>query len=441
PKATLDVNGDILVSNSGLPMGLFTELAGSNTPVFNLSVNTRPASEIDIPSIGGVFRIDSRSNNQAPLFQWLKKKRNESQPGLADILMSLGENGHLGIGTLKPQNKLDIEGGLAVGSTYSGANSAPLNGAIIEGSVGLGTNIPQNKLDIEGGVAVGSTYSGTNIAPTNGAIIEGSVGIGTPTPTRAKVHIEGSTGFAYGQYGFLDGNGNTGPFSGTNPYSLYAANFIMAGQVHAFSDARIKNIIGPSDRQSDLNTLMDIQITDYQYIDTIQKGPKLQKKVIAQQVAEVFPEAVSSTVTDVVPDIYQRATVADGWIQLATDLQVGERVKIITETGSQIHEVNAAESNRFQVADFLATTSPSDQPYQVPKAVFVYGREVTDFHVVDYEAISMLNVSATQELSRKVEVLEEENTQLKAEIKKMEALAQRLTQIEALLPSTTRTNR
>ncbi len=31
------------------------------------------------------------------------------------------------------------------------------------------------------------------------------------------------------------------------------------------------------------------------------------------------------------------------------------------------------------------------------KTVFVYGREVNDFHTVDYEALSMLNVSATQE--------------------------------------------
>ena len=35
--------------------------------------------------------------------------------------------------------------------------------------------------------------------------------------------------------------------------------------------------------------------------------------------------------------------------------------------------------------------------------VFVYGREVKDFRNVDYEAIAMLNVSATQELNRRLE--------------------------------------
>ena len=32
--------------------------------------------------------------------------------------------------------------------------------------------------------------------------------------------------------------------------------------------------------------------------------------------------------------------------------------------------------------------------------VFVYGKEVNDFHVVDYDAVAMLNVSATQELHK-----------------------------------------
>ena len=34
--------------------------------------------------------------------------------------------------------------------------------------------------------------------------------------------------------------------------------------------------------------------------------------------------------------------------------------------------------------------------------MFVYGREVNDFRSVDYDAIAMLNVSATQELHRLV---------------------------------------
>jgi hypothetical protein len=37
----------------------------------------------------------------------------------------------------------------------------------------------------------------------------------------------------------------------------------------------------------------------------------------------------------------------------------------------------------------------------------VYGREIDDFHVVDYDALSMLHISATQELYKIIKKLEE----------------------------------
>jgi C4-dicarboxylate-specific signal transduction histidine kinase len=45
----------------------------------------------------------------------------------------------------------------------------------------------------------------------------------------------------------------------------------------------------------------------------------------------------------------------------------------------------------------------------------VYGREVNDFLSVDYEAIAMLNVSATQELNRRLEAKVAEFTRLGTE--------------------------
>ncbi|MBI5216822.1 MAG: hypothetical protein HY960_13805 [Ignavibacteriae bacterium] len=52
----------------------------------------------------------------------------------------------------------------------------------INGKVGFGTTNPQNIIDVEGGVAIGSTYSGTIVAPSNGLIVEGNTGIGTSSP-------------------------------------------------------------------------------------------------------------------------------------------------------------------------------------------------------------------------------------------------------------------
>jgi hypothetical protein len=223
----------------------------------------------------------------------------------------------------------------------------------------------------------------------------GKVGIGTAYPTKAKVEIVGSASNTL-SYGYLNGSGNTGTDSGTNDYSLYADQRIAASEFNAFSDARIKRILGVSKGDKDLRTLMSIEITDYRLIDTIAKGSTPQKKVIAQQVEKVYPQAVTANLTDAIPDIYQRARVDDGWIILSTDLSTGERVKIVTHTGAEIYDVIVAENTRFRVDGF---SIPNGQD----STVFVYGREVNNFHTVDYEAIAMLNVSATQEQQRLIE--------------------------------------
>ncbi len=268
----------------------------------------------------------------------------------------------------------------------------------------------------------------------------GNVGIGTVTPTRGKLEIAGNapanhnTGFGYlnpDRFTFLNKNGPgrsldnaTGilflegansadktNISGGGPYyggvSLFCEDMAKAIAFIAFSDERIKHIQGRSDAACDLSTLQRIEVTDYTYIDTLTKGAGQHKKLIAQQVEKIYPQAVNQA-TDVVPDIYKKATQKDGWVELATDLKKGERVRLLSEKTEGIHEVLEVTKDKFRT-DFKPEGGQ----------VFVYGREVKDFRSVDYEAISMLNVSATQELARKVKAQESELTELRAELAKL----------------------
>lgn len=238
----------------------------------------------------------------------------------------------------------------------------------------------------------------------------GNVGIGTTNPIKGKVHIEGSvrndvSPFAY--YAILEQKTNLEVKIDSDPqqYSLYANQRIAATEFNAFSDVRIKEIQGRSDSQNDLQSLLQIEVTDYYYRDKIVNGDRQQKKVIGQQVATVFPQAVK-THTDVVPDIFKPASIADGWVSLrAHGLQVGERVRLLLEgVEPQIYTIEAVTPDSFQVSLYSEGE------------VFVYGREVNDFHVVDYDALAMLNISATQELYKIIDALKIEVQQLKAQL-------------------------
>ncbi len=261
--------------------------------------------------------------------------------------------------------------------------------------------------------------SGTSSARKTAFVIQqnGRVGIGTGTTaiTKGLLQIEGSVDYNPNQnIGYLNGGGSVGSFNNTNntPYSIWASQRIAANEFNAFSDVRIKNVIGVSSNTNDLNTLAKIKITDYTMKDKVQYGNKAFKKVIAQELKAVYPLAVNVT-TNFVPNIYQKATASNGWIALNTDLVKGDKVKIITANSTKELMVEEVANGKFKVA----TTDGE---------VFVYGKEVNDFHTVDYEALSTLNISATQALLKRIEELE-------AKVKEMATLKSDIEMIKTQL--------
>lgn len=76
-----------------------------------------------------------------------------------------------------------------VGTVQGSFGNIPFRNVLDDGSasarMGLGTITPQSKLDVYGGVSIGTSYAGVTAAPTNGAIIQGNVGIGTTLPAVA----------------------------------------------------------------------------------------------------------------------------------------------------------------------------------------------------------------------------------------------------------------
>ena len=319
--------------------------------------------------------------------------------------MRITSAGNVGIGTGSPVAPLSFANTIGQKVTLYGSSSSSSYGFGIQNAL-LQIHSDSSAADIAFGYGASTFFSETMRIKGNG-----NIGIATSNPTKGKIEINSfvnnsglgaNTAYNYG------GTYNQGAASATS-FSLYAMADIGARQFLAFSDARIKRAEGRSDAARDLAILRDIEVTDYTYIDTIAKGPGRHKKVIAQQVEKVFPQAVSRS-TDEVPDIYRKATIKDGWVILATDLKQGERVRLIGGKQDGVFPVLEIAEGKFRT-DFATDDGQ----------VFVFGREVKDFRNVDYEAIAMLNVSTTQELIRQVDALRTANTVLTQRLAELEA--------------------
>jgi hypothetical protein len=340
----------------------------------------------------------------------------------------LNGTGNLGIGTTTLTEKVNIQGGKLWFTT------ATLNGD----NGGIGGTMAANDFfrifgsgDNDAGALYIDTYDAGNEpiifrqvigSPTAAntpyermrIAANGYVGIGIASPL-TTLHVAGGTktSFQWEWYMYASGSQDKKDEIQTNlAHSIIAEYGIRAATFDVVSDARIKNIIGISKGADDLATLQAIEITDYSFKDQLAMGSHTQKRVIAQQVETVYPEAVTVD-RGVVPDIFHQAAIAEGWVTLATDLKVGEKVRLFNGEEDAVHEVLEVRAGAFRTA-----FEPKGSE------VFVYGREVDDFRSVDYDAIAMLNVSATQQIKREqdteINALKSKNAELEARLSALE---------------------
>ena len=333
-------------------------------------------------------------------------------------------------------NAANVTGTVAVANGGTGANT--LSGYLF----GSGTNAVTATPIIpvaNGGTgaatfAQGQILFGTTTTPISSSSAlywdstNNRLGVDTTSPSY-PIDVEGSASHNFSQqYGYLN-SGGSGAGSSTNsaPFSIYASNRVVANEFDALSDARIKNVIGPSDTASDLEILKKLKITDYRYIDVVGKGNQPKKGVIAQAVEKVYPDAVRTT-TGFVPSVYAmavetlyNATTHELTVTLpeAHGLVVGDMVRIITADAGNIDKPVAAV-----IDDDTFVLSGMEK---APSQVFVFGKRVDDFRVVDYDQLFNINIGATQQLAIENQILTNENAAIKAE---NEVIEKRLAALE-----------
>jgi hypothetical protein len=352
--------------------------------------------------------------------------------------VGIGQNlfvaGSMNVGSTGPITAnvdLDVNGNMIIGDKASdnGNSSLILSGASTDPSLKSKPVLYHRAmvgLGIASDFAISFQVNGGSNTYTEGLRIHnnGYVGIGTTNPqvplqiSNMVLQSSGSGAFYIARTGVNESLNNiTGTLNGTisttapnsvsTNISLNASGRIKSVGFIADSDSRIKKDITLIDDNESLNKLRLIEPKKYKYIDDIQRGSREVFGFIAQNAREFFPESVVLT-KSVIPNIFQN--------------------KIYNQIDSQTIEIEQFQFNdvSFNVGDVIQLTDVEDNMIEgtiinltsgkatisVEKAIkdpsnnniiFVYGKEVSDFHALNKDFLFTINFSATQELDRMID--------------------------------------
>jgi len=180
----------------------------------------------------------------------------------------------------------------------------------------------------------------------------------------------------------------------TSPGSIAALSFISA------SDSRIKEEVRDADPKDALAIVENLDFVEYHFKDQDELSPRV--GLIAQQVHELDPLAVSLS-QRFIPDLYC-APVSTHWHQPSGalsislgqphGLQLGEKVRLILPDSS----IDLAVASIDSASSFSVKGMAEE-----PKEIFVYGRQVDDFHSIDLNRLFASGVIAVQEVQRRIQ--------------------------------------
>jgi len=144
-----------------------------------------------------------------------------------------------------------------------------------------------------------------------------------------------------------------------------------------------------------LDIIDKLNVVEYNYKDQVTNKNR-QIGFIAQNIKEYIPNAVNHR-TDVVPDIYKKSENVDPSTNTITltnhGLNKSDKIKLININGNHegfkviIDEV--IDENTFKV----------ETKEKLDETVFIYGREVDDFHDLNYDNLTTVAISGIQQLN------------------------------------------
>jgi hypothetical protein len=335
---------------------------------------------------------------------------------LGDVVVK--SDGKVGIGTTSPAYKLHVDGsGYFSNDLYVASGRSLYVGGPTTGNDGIRLHYSGSAgyIDFNGSSNLNFRTGDSDGGYTRMVITEaGNVGIGTTGPGfPLEVDVSVSNSFA-GGYVFQN-NSTLGTVG--NPQPLYVAakfneSVWSTTRFVVSSDRRIKNNINDISDNNALDLFRNIQPKTYEYIDKISRGSNTVYGFIAQEVKDVIPNAVTIT-KNIIPDYYKpvkydvsydtsnnNATlIVEHDISYNLDPSNNIRLYVLNKENQQT-KIEAISS----IIDDTHFSIQSDKIKDVSD-VFLYGKEVDDFHTLNKDAIWTVATAALQEVDRNVEKL------------------------------------
>ena len=202
------------------------------------------------------------------------------------------------------------------------------------------------------------------------------------------------------------------------------------GGIITSSDRRIKTNIEDVPDKLALQQVLDIPCRYYNYKDILSKGTTKVIGFIAQEVAEILPEAVSKQ-KEVIPSV-MKLTESQEWYKQENGeflLKVPIIEDAIENTVVRLY-LFENENSPYVSKDIPVYKIEDDHCFflldKEYEKVFVYGIQVDDFHTVKKEMIFALHHSAIQELDKIIKEEQTKTTTLETKVTILETKNQSL---------------
>lgn len=409
-------------------------------------------SQLEIPAVQimstGQLLCNSNDSAAAPAFSFI----NDSNTGMMHpgnkVLgfvaagvetMRMNSNGFVSIGTSNAIGRLTVVGGFSADS-----NNIVIRESVANGRAGIQmqhTSAP---------IPVGSVgYFQINQATTGNAILEnfsadisiiarsnislvtktnnvtnvtrmhiannGFIGIGNTNPV-CPLDVTGSGTFTttatinyFNSSGIQTTLSTVGAGGGTGNTTIRANDHIWAAGFATYSDKRLKNHIVKHIPEWERFNAMNI--VNYQNIDYI-ANPYKHIGLVAQDLETLFPEYVQ-TGTGVIPNIMKLATIStDGQVMLKLGgnddddddvLKKGDVIRIIKNPSCFPEDATILDVLIDNEGQHLSLTLSVD--VSGLSEIYIYGKHVDNFKVVDYQSVSVMAISYIQDLKNQLDKL------------------------------------